>query len=160
MEHLRFMGVHDAAHANLEGGASQQGHLILAVHASITNCRVPMSVLSSVSMAGPLLALEDEAPLVAVMSCFIVTSSSPRISLVGDPIPLTQHVCGLMKRVALVSLHPHVLVLWQDTLCPLHSSPVLHASCPCTCPSDWLGDDCQPWHILDNQDRTSFPNLS
>ena len=33
MEHLRFMGVHDAAHANLEGGASQQGHLILAVHA-------------------------------------------------------------------------------------------------------------------------------
>ena len=24
VEHLRFMGVHDAAHANLEGGASQQ----------------------------------------------------------------------------------------------------------------------------------------
>ena len=46
MEHLRFMVVHDAAHANLEGGASQQGHLILAVHASITNCRVPVSVLS------------------------------------------------------------------------------------------------------------------
>ena len=45
VEHLRFMGVHDAAHANLEGGASQQGHLILAVHASITNCRVPVSVL-------------------------------------------------------------------------------------------------------------------
>ena len=31
VEHLRFMGVHDAAHASLEGGASQQGHLILAV---------------------------------------------------------------------------------------------------------------------------------
>ena len=46
MEHLRFMGVHDAAHANLEGGVSQQGHLILAVHASIKNCRVPVSVLS------------------------------------------------------------------------------------------------------------------
>ena len=46
VEHLRFMGVHDAAHANLEGGASQQGHLNLAVHASITNCRVPVSVLS------------------------------------------------------------------------------------------------------------------
>ena len=46
VEHLRFMGVHDAAHANLEGGSSQQGHLILAVHASITNCRVPVSVLS------------------------------------------------------------------------------------------------------------------
>ena len=46
VEHLRFMGVHDAAHANLEGGASQLGHLILAVHASITNCRVPVSVLS------------------------------------------------------------------------------------------------------------------
>ena len=46
VEHLRFMGVHDAAHANLETGASQQGHLILAVHASITNCRVPVSVLS------------------------------------------------------------------------------------------------------------------
>ena len=46
VEHLRFMGVHDAAHAKLEGGASQQGHLILAVHASITKCRVPVSVLS------------------------------------------------------------------------------------------------------------------
>ena len=46
VEHLRFMGVHDAAHANLEGGASQQGHLVLAVRASITNCRVPVSVLS------------------------------------------------------------------------------------------------------------------
>ena len=46
VEHLRFMGVHDAGHANLEGGASQQGHLILAEHASITNCRVLVSVLS------------------------------------------------------------------------------------------------------------------
>ena len=46
VEHLRFMGFHDAAHANLEAGASQQGHLILAVHASITDCRVPVSVLS------------------------------------------------------------------------------------------------------------------
>ena len=47
VEHLRFMGVDDAAHANLEGGASQQGHLILAVHASLTNYRVPvLSVLS------------------------------------------------------------------------------------------------------------------
>ena len=46
VEHLRFIGVHDAAHANLKGGASQQGHLILAVHSSITNCRVPVSVLS------------------------------------------------------------------------------------------------------------------
>ena len=46
VEHLRFMSVHDAAHENIEGGASQQGHLILAVHASITNCRVPVSVLS------------------------------------------------------------------------------------------------------------------
>ena len=49
VEHLRFMGVHDAAHANLEAVASQQGHLILAVHASITNCRVPVSVLSGQS---------------------------------------------------------------------------------------------------------------
>ena len=46
VERLRFVGVHGATHANLEGGASQQGHLILAVHASITNCRVPVSVLS------------------------------------------------------------------------------------------------------------------
>ena len=46
VEHLRFMGVHDAAHANLEGGASQEGHLILAIHASITNCRVPVSELT------------------------------------------------------------------------------------------------------------------
>ena len=46
VEHLRFMGVHGAAHANIEGGSSQQGHLILAVHASISNCRVLVSVLS------------------------------------------------------------------------------------------------------------------
>ena len=45
VEHLRFMGVHDAAHADLEAGASQQGHVILAVHASITNCRVLVSLL-------------------------------------------------------------------------------------------------------------------
>ena len=38
--------LHDAAHANLEAGSSQQGHLIFAVHASITNCRVPVSVIS------------------------------------------------------------------------------------------------------------------
>ena len=46
VEHLRFMGVHDAAHANFERRASQQGHLILAVHASVKNCRVLVSVLS------------------------------------------------------------------------------------------------------------------
>ena len=46
VEPLRFMGAHDAAHANLEGGASQHCHLILAVHASITICRVRVSVLS------------------------------------------------------------------------------------------------------------------
>ena len=46
VEHVRFMGVHDTAHANLEGSASQQAHLILAVHAGITNCRVLVSVLS------------------------------------------------------------------------------------------------------------------
>ena len=46
VEHLRFVGVLDAAHANLEAGASQHGHLILAVRASITSCCVPISVLS------------------------------------------------------------------------------------------------------------------
>ena len=46
VEHFRFMGVHDASHANLEAGAPQQGHLILAVRDSITDCRVPVSVLS------------------------------------------------------------------------------------------------------------------
>ena len=46
LEHLRFVGIHDAAHANNEGGASQQGHLILAVHASISNCRVLVSAPS------------------------------------------------------------------------------------------------------------------
>ena len=30
------MGVHDAAHANVEGGASQQARLILAVHILVT----------------------------------------------------------------------------------------------------------------------------
>ena len=34
--HLGFMGVHDAAHANVEGGASQQAHVILAVHKNVT----------------------------------------------------------------------------------------------------------------------------
>ena len=43
VEHLRFMGVYDASHANLEAGASQQGHLILTVHDSITDCLVPVS---------------------------------------------------------------------------------------------------------------------
>ena len=46
VKHLCFMGVHHAAHANLEGGSSQQGHLVIAVHAGITNCRVFVSVLS------------------------------------------------------------------------------------------------------------------
>ena len=46
VEHLRFMGVRAAVRANFEGGASQQGHLILKVHASITHCRVPVSVPS------------------------------------------------------------------------------------------------------------------
>ena len=45
VENLRFMGVHDASHVNLEAGGSQQGHPILAVHASNTDCRVPVSVL-------------------------------------------------------------------------------------------------------------------
>ena len=40
------MGVHVAAHANLEAGASQQGHFIFAVDASITNCHVFVSVPS------------------------------------------------------------------------------------------------------------------
>ena len=40
------MGVHDAAHANLEAGASQQGHLTLAVRDTVTDCRVPVSVLN------------------------------------------------------------------------------------------------------------------
>ena len=47
VEHLRFMVVHDAAHANFEGGASLQDYLILAVFfLSITNCSVFVSVLS------------------------------------------------------------------------------------------------------------------
>ena len=46
VEHLRSVGVHDAAHTIIESGASQQGHLILAVHASIAKCGVPVSVLN------------------------------------------------------------------------------------------------------------------
>ena len=38
MEHLRFMGVHDAAHANLEGGASQQGCAELAEQEDQEGC--------------------------------------------------------------------------------------------------------------------------
>ena len=44
--HMRFMGVHDAAHANFEGGASQQAHVILAVHKNLTAQKVPISILS------------------------------------------------------------------------------------------------------------------
>ena len=40
--HLRFMGVHDAAHANVEGGTSQQAHVILAVHKNVTEHKVPV----------------------------------------------------------------------------------------------------------------------
>ena len=112
----------------------------------------------SVSMAGPLLALEDEAPHVAVMSCLIVTSSSP----------IRQNSSGGRSHSS------DTARLWVDEegcSCFLASTRACSLAryslpsslfCPCTCPSDWLGDDCQPWHILDNQvlDRTSFPNLS
>ena len=37
IDHLRFMGVHDAAHATVEGGASQQAQVILAVHFYVTD---------------------------------------------------------------------------------------------------------------------------
>ena len=46
VKHLRVMGVHGASHANLEAGASQQGHLIRAVRDTITDCRVTVSVLT------------------------------------------------------------------------------------------------------------------
>ena len=34
--HLGFMRVHDAAHANVEGGASQRAHVILEGHKNVT----------------------------------------------------------------------------------------------------------------------------
>ena len=40
------MEVHDAAHANVEGGASQQAHVILAVHKTATEQEVAVSILS------------------------------------------------------------------------------------------------------------------
>ena len=47
IHHLRFMGVHDAAHPNVEGWASQQAHVILAVHKRVTEYKkVPLSILS------------------------------------------------------------------------------------------------------------------
>ena len=33
---MKFMGVHDAAHVNVENGESQQVHVILAVHQNVT----------------------------------------------------------------------------------------------------------------------------
>ena len=39
------MGIHDAAHANFEGRASQQAHVILAVRKNVTAQRVSMSIL-------------------------------------------------------------------------------------------------------------------
>ena len=41
VNHLRFMGVHDPAHANVEGGSSQQAHVIWAVHKNVTEQKVP-----------------------------------------------------------------------------------------------------------------------
>ena len=36
INHLRFVGVHNAAHTNVEGRASQQAHVYLAVHKKVT----------------------------------------------------------------------------------------------------------------------------
>ena len=36
INHSKFMAVHYAAHANVEGGASQQAHVIMAVHENVT----------------------------------------------------------------------------------------------------------------------------
>ena len=43
INHLRFMGVRDAAHANVEGGATQQAHVIQAVHKNVTGPKVSAS---------------------------------------------------------------------------------------------------------------------
>ena len=44
--HTRLMEVHDGAHANVEGRASQEAHVILAVHKNVTEQKVPVSSLS------------------------------------------------------------------------------------------------------------------
>ena len=46
VEHFRFMGVHDAAHAIWKAVRHSRAISFFAVHASITNCRVFVSVLS------------------------------------------------------------------------------------------------------------------
>ena len=43
------MEAHDAAHANVEGAASQQAHVILAVHKHATEQKVSVSIPSSTS---------------------------------------------------------------------------------------------------------------
>ena len=45
INHLWFMEVHDAARSNVEGGASQQANVILAVHKDATEQKVPLSSL-------------------------------------------------------------------------------------------------------------------
>ena len=46
IHHPTFMGVHGAARVNVEGGASQQTHVILAVQRCATEQKVPVSILS------------------------------------------------------------------------------------------------------------------
>ena len=46
INHVRFMGAHDAGHANVEGGSSQQAHVILAVRNNVTEQSVPVPILS------------------------------------------------------------------------------------------------------------------
>ena len=45
INHPRVLGVHDAAHANVEGGATQEAHVISAVH-NVTEPKVPVAILS------------------------------------------------------------------------------------------------------------------
>ena len=40
------MGVHDAAQAKVERGASQQAHVILEVHKNVTEQKAPISFLN------------------------------------------------------------------------------------------------------------------
>ena len=44
--HRRFVRVHDATHASVAGGASQQAHVIFAVHNNVTEQKGPVSILS------------------------------------------------------------------------------------------------------------------
>ena len=76
----------------------------------------------------------------------------------GDPIPLTQHICGLMEGCVYFLASTRACSSTRYSL----PSSLFPSSARILFLHDWLGDDWHSWHILDIHllDHTSFPNFS